>query len=508
MERKTTMATALSLNDSFDCCMRCSSNYNRIQPSLCQCKHCSESFCFDCMKEHNDDLHQKKVELADEYNALKQLVNDKKELITNETIKTKQQLSEWLKEYIDDLIIEREKIDMDIDREEKQTQKFFSDIESELQSCMVDIQGFTKTNTFNSAAMEKLFDKLKKFKQQMDCVIILKDYDLPSTMPKYTFKVDYSSKTMKGSTELILPVFFHDELDPCNPPNVKQSCESNVTYSEKKQATEGKELFVPGNNYFGNRDECEPTSYTVNCMATDGINIMYSSIKNSRRDLIAYCYLNINDVNYGQDDPYRPWFTSRIVDMIWWKSIEKFICATKNGIFTVTFANQTFKIIRTTHNHSTNIHVAANTNFLWVYTDEQIMIYDITFELVQSMDFNVASNYIPRSFCITDNVVAFLVIRSDQRRSNILQVQFYDNNMRKIKSLDVGACEGLCMIRTVEADQFIIVNGEDTVYFMTSEGGKETITIEKDANCVAVINRRNIVFSESESELQLINVKY
>ncbi|CAF4166258.1 unnamed protein product [Adineta steineri] len=124
------------------------------------------------------------------------------------------------------------------------------------------------------------------------------------------------------------------------------------------------------------------------------------------------------------------------------------------------------------------------------------------------MDFNVASNYIPRSFCITDNVVAFLVIRSDQRRSNILQVQFYDNNMGKIKSLDVGACEGSCMIRTVEADQFIIVNGEDTVYFMTSEGGKETITIEKDANCVAVINRHSIVFSESESELQLINVKY
>ncbi|CAF1419070.1 unnamed protein product [Adineta steineri] len=502
------MATASSLNDSSDSCMRCSSKYNRIQPSLCQCKHCSESFCFDCMKEHNDELQQNKAELTDQYNELKQLINEKRQLITNETIKTKQDLNEWFMKYIDNLAIEKRRIDMDIDKEEKQIQKLVFDIESELQTCMVDIQGFTKTNTFKSAAMEKLYDKLKEFKQQIDSLTITKKYDLPSAMPKYTFKADYSSKTITNNTQQISTIFNQQKSNTDNQPNIKQSWQANMIESEKKQATEDKPSFVPDENYFGNRDRYELTSYTVNCMATDGINIMYSSIEDSQHDLIAYCYLNVNDSKYGQDDSCRPWLVSRIVDMIWWKSIVKFVCATKDGIFTVTFANKKFKIFRAIDNRSENVHVAANTNFVWVTTDEKIMIYDITFKLVRSMDFKVASNCIRRSFCITDNVVALIVIRKDQRRSNILQVQFYDNNMGKIRSLDVGACDGSCMIRTVEADRFIIVNGENISYLMTSKGEKLTLALGKEASCVAVINRRNIVLSKSESELQLINFKY
>ncbi|CAF1047511.1 unnamed protein product [Adineta steineri] len=502
------MATASSFNDSSDSCMRCSSKYNRIQPSLCQCKHCSESFCFDCMKEHNDEIQQNRAELTDQYNQVKQSMNDKKELIRNETIKAKQELSEWFKIYIDKLSIAKERIDMDIDKEEKQTQNFFSDIESELQTCVAAIQSFTKTNTFKSAETEKLFNKLKEFKQQIDSLIITKEYDLPSAMPEYAFKLDYSSKIITDDTQQISTIFNQQKSNTDNQPNIKQSWQANMIESEKKQATEDKPSFVPDENYFYNRDRYELTSYTVNCMATDGVNIMYSSIEDSQHDLIVYCYLNVNDSKYGQDDSCRPWLVSRIVDMIWWKSIDKFVCATKDGICTVTFANKKFKIVRAIDNRSENVHVAANTNFVWVTTDEKIMIYDITFKLVRSMDFKVASNCIRRSFCITDNVVAFIVIRRDQRRSNILQVQFYDNNMGKIRSLDVGTCDGSCMIRTVEADRFIIVNGENISYLMTSKGEKLTLALGKEANCVAVINRRNIVLSKSESELQLINFKY
>ncbi|CAF1099365.1 unnamed protein product [Adineta steineri] len=498
------MATASSFNDSSDSCMRCSSKYNRIQPSLCQCKHCSESFCFDCMKEHNDEIQQNRAELTDQYNQVKQSMNDKKELIRNETIKAKQELSEWFKIYIDKLSIAKERIDMDIDKEEKQTQNFFSDIESELQTCVAAIQSFTKTNTFKSAETEKLFNKLKEFKQQIDSLIITKEYDLPSAMPEYAFKLDYSSKIITDDTQQILTVSNQHESNTDNQPNIKQPCQSNITTSEKKQTTEDKHSFVPDENYFCNRDKHVPTSYTINCMASDGINIMYSSIENSRRDLIAYCYLNTNDDDYGLADPCRPWLLSPIVDMIWWKSIEKFVCATTNGIFTVAFARNKFKIFRATYNRSINIHVASNTNFLWVYTDEQIMIYDITFKLVRSIDFKIASNYVRKSFCITDNVVAFLVIRSDQHRSNILQVQFYDNNMEKIRSRDVGACDGSCMIRTVEADRFIIVDGEDISYLMTSMGQKLTLALEEGASCVAVVNHRNIVFSKSQLELELV----
>ena len=56
---------------SFDFCVRCSSKYNRIRPSLCQYKHCSWSFCFDCMKDHNDDIQQSFTQDSDKLNEIK-----------------------------------------------------------------------------------------------------------------------------------------------------------------------------------------------------------------------------------------------------------------------------------------------------------------------------------------------------------------------------------------------------------------------------------------------------
>ncbi len=116
------MAKASSSENSFDSCITCSSKYNCVRPALCQCKHCSESFCFDCMKDHNDDLQQNIAQLPNRHNELKDLINEKRKLITNETIKSKEQMSEWFRKYIDNLTIEKARIDMDIEKAEKEAQ--------------------------------------------------------------------------------------------------------------------------------------------------------------------------------------------------------------------------------------------------------------------------------------------------------------------------------------------------------------------------------------------------
>ncbi len=113
------MAKASSFDDS---CIICSSKHNRIRPSLCQCKHCSKSFCFDCMKDHNDEIQQDIEKLSNQFNELKQSIKTKQKYITDESIKSKQQLSEWLQKYIDNLTAEKTRIDMDIEKEEKKAQ--------------------------------------------------------------------------------------------------------------------------------------------------------------------------------------------------------------------------------------------------------------------------------------------------------------------------------------------------------------------------------------------------
>jgi len=74
------------------------------------------------MKDHNDDLQQNIAQLLNRYNELKDLINEKRKLITNETIKSKEQMSEWLRKYIDNLIVEKARIDMDIEKAEKEAQ--------------------------------------------------------------------------------------------------------------------------------------------------------------------------------------------------------------------------------------------------------------------------------------------------------------------------------------------------------------------------------------------------
>ena len=107
---------------SSDLCSSCLNKYNRNQLSLCQCKHCSQSFCFDCMKQHRDEMEQDYEELANRCNEAKQIIEMKKALIANETNHAKRQLNEWLYNYIKNLTAEKTKIDVEIDDENKRAQ--------------------------------------------------------------------------------------------------------------------------------------------------------------------------------------------------------------------------------------------------------------------------------------------------------------------------------------------------------------------------------------------------
>jgi hypothetical protein len=74
------------------------------------------------MKDHNDDLQQNIAQVSNRYNELRELINTKRILITNESIKSKEQMSEWLKKYIDNLIAEKARIDMDIEKAKNEAQ--------------------------------------------------------------------------------------------------------------------------------------------------------------------------------------------------------------------------------------------------------------------------------------------------------------------------------------------------------------------------------------------------
>ncbi|CAF3744638.1 unnamed protein product [Rotaria sp. Silwood1] len=502
------MSKTSSSSNSFDPCIICSSKYNRIRQSLCQCKHCSASFCFDCMKDHNDELEKILAQVSDRHNELKELINTKKLLIQNETMKSKQQLTKWLKTYIDNLTVEKSIIDMNIDKAEKDAQNFILDIESELQAFSHDTQVFTKNSVVQSEHMMQVLEKLNELIQRLTSLVMTREYDLPSTMPQYIFKFNYSSKSTTKNSEHTSNTSQNQNQKSFNTneqSNTEENYQSDSSLSDEGTSTNANnDFFFPDENYFCNRNKFESTSYIVNCMASDGINIMYSTIEDAQHERIAYCYLDEKNSHYRQVDPQRIWNQSRIIDMIWWKSINKFICATKNGIYTIKYFDKCFRILNVINNRWTRVCVAANTNHIWIYADEKINIYNISFQLVRLINFKISRSLTCASFCITDNFVAFALIRRIENDRDLLQIEFYDSDMKKIKRVRLGLSETSCLIRTDGNNRFYVAMGQQRFYIVSPNGNKQIINLGKQASCLAVVNSRNIVLTKLRSELELV----
>jgi len=263
---------------------------------------------------------------------------------------------------------------------------------------------------------------------------------------------------------------------------------------------------LPDEEYFRDRDKCEVTSYVVDCMATDGTNIFYSCIVKEEHDLIAYCYLDPCADLYGKTDPSRPWLLPTITDMIWWNCIGKFVCATKNAVITVEYQNKRFKILTVLSGCEADMQIAANSTELWVNCQGKTFVYNKNFVLIQSIKYYIEPGIVRKSLCITENAAALLITRNDKTQENILQIRFYDTKMKLTKSYDLGVSSSPCMVRSDGKDRFYITDGTDWLYIMSSNGRKQLVKLDDDASCLAVINKRNIVLSDSRTDVELVHV--
>ncbi|CAF4192304.1 unnamed protein product [Rotaria sordida] len=360
-------------------------------------------------------------------------------------------------------------IDMNIEKVEKDAQKFVLDIELELQSLNDDIQTFTKNSSFQSEHMTQVLEKLNQLNQRLTSLVVIRENNLPSTMPKYTFKFNYSSKSTTNTAEQASNTSQNQNQTKSNTteqPNVEENSQFDSSLSDEEISdNENNDFSFPNTNDFCNRDKFEHTSYIVNCMASDGINIMYSTIEDS---------------------------------------INKFICATLNGIYTIEYLDKWFRILNVINNRWTRVCIAANTNHIWIYTNEKINIYNINFQLVRLINFKISCPLTSTSFCLTDNFVAFALIRRIENNQDLLHIEFYDCDMKKIKRVHLGLSKTSCMIRTDGNNRFYVAMGQQSFYIVSPNGNKQTINLGKQASCLAVVNSRNIVLTKPRSDLELV----
>ena len=333
--------------------------------------------------------------------------------------------------------------------------------------------------------------KLQGLRERLECLKLNREYNLPSSMPKYTHQFTWSSNSVA------VPI-----------PSAQPAEEKPTAYTQSSiiddTESEISDDPLPDENYFRNRDKFETTSYVVHCMASDGKNIMYTTIEAPQRARIAYCYLDTTDEGYRKTDASRDWLQSRIVDMAYWISNDTFVCATELGLRQIDHVEGRFRIRARVDTRWSDPRIAVNTDFMWIHAGQRIHVYDLAFQPVRTIDSGFPRSLVRTSFCLTDTYAVFAFNRLVEKDRKVSEVCFYDCDLTKLKTIKLGPAETPPMIRTDGNDRFFIATGQQRFLIVSPDGSKETVNLGKQASCLTVVNSRNVVLTRSRAEAECV----
>ncbi|CAF3358199.1 unnamed protein product [Rotaria socialis] len=483
------MATALHV----EACVRCTETYSRTRSSLCRCNHCSKALCFDCIKEHHDELLQNITQLSHRFNEVQELCKAKQQMIENEALQTVIEIDHWYSR----LLETKKTVVENIEQSRKDGQARVSKLLSNLQVVSADIQGLTKQIIYEPTRTANILEELGTIELDLNKLVITKKMDLPEITPKGELQFE----------SIIGPTI--------NTEGLVQSCLTTPFNDNNETAAKDDPINLSPWNENSLADESLPvdlisTTYPVDCLASDGFNVMYTSTDTPY--IIAYCHLGNNE---EEEDPHRVWYQPRVLDMIYWKTIDRFVCATNKGVYTVEYNNGKFKILHAIRSNTwDDVRVAANENDLWVWLNpgkrgsDSIEIYSNAFEHTRTIKFGGS---IPDSFrrgisfSVANNCVASINTRP-QNNGEVVQINVLDLDMKRLKSQDLGSCTGLVQIRTDGYNQFFITTGQRSVHCVSVPGKKSIIAIEYSGNTIAVVNRQCLVIGDSNHDLELVEI--
>jgi hypothetical protein len=328
--------------------------------------------------------------------------------------------------------------------------------------------------------------QLQRLRERLECLKVDREYNLPSTMPQYTHEFNSSANVSVVTNP--------------SPPSVEQKPSTDDDDTESEISDDS----LPDENYFLYRDRFETTSYVVHCMASDGRNIMYTTVEDPQRFRIAYCYLDTTDEGYRKADPSREWLQSRIVDMTYWMSNDTFVCATELGLRQVDYIEQRFRIQSSIDTRWSDPRIAVNTDFLWIHAGQQIHVYDLAFQPVRTIASIFPRSLTRTSFCLTDQYAVFAFNRLVEKDRKVSEVCFYDCDLTRLKTIKLGPTETTPIIRTDGNDRFFIATGQQRFLIVSPDGKTETVNLGKQASCLTVVNSRSVVLTRSRADVECV----
>jgi hypothetical protein len=265
---------------------------------------------------------------------------------------------------------------------------------------------------------------------------------------------------------------------------------------------------ISENDNYDNDNKHIPTKFAVDRMASNGKSVLYTSYLDKDSDVIAYCFL---DGDNNKQDRHRDWKQARIVDMIWWKSINQFVCATEDAIYTISFRNAKFKILRVLRGNWSHVRLAANANNMFshcISTNNdvnEILVCTPFFRIIKVFNTSI-DRYLSTSssFCVTNTFLASIRIPFHNHQK-LFQVNFFDLNMNAMTWVPLGRCNDSVEIRSDEKDLVFITSGRRKLHIVSPNGATNTVDLENDGDCIAVLDNRRILLSKARDSMETVN---
>lgn len=377
-----------------------------------------------------------------------------------------------------------------------------------------------KENAVWPAKLDHLLIELEKVKQKIHTFRTKRTENLTKTVPEYTLEFECLPVSASDTPQ---PVVIEKTTD------VQSEIKNSARQASKpikwvgfaklpvtqlpvpfdRRRDDDEDSWVSDDDDYNENDNhaCISTKFVVDRMASNGKCVLYASYFDEQYDVIAYCFMNDNS---NREDRYRDWKQARIEDMIWWEKINQFVCATENAIYTVSFANKKFKFICVLRGNWSFIRIAANSNHLFVKcittnpNTNQILVYTSNFQVANV--FNVDTHKCldtAKSFCVTDKILASICTRFQNKRK-VFQVTFFDLNMKQLKWIRLGRCDESIEIRSDGKDWFFITTGRSQLHIVSLNGQKNTVDLENNGDCIAVLDNRRIAISSARSDMELV----
>ncbi|CAF4235312.1 unnamed protein product, partial [Rotaria sordida] len=372
-------------------CYCCREEFNRFCLSISNCTQCNQLLCSECILIHYKKHEQEFIQIQDQYNDLKNKINEKEKYINDTSNESIEIIINWYQRLINDFIETQTQIIENIQNERDRARDELGQFDITMHSIDKDIIEFNQNININSIKI-----KLNDLTTKLSNYRLTKDIYLPDSrtfQPQY--KVSYHFKDSSSIEE-------DWDIDTNTGTNIPLPSHRSLMYTN--QTTTTTPLFFSNNSQTfitpkdddednfqwlkeietNNKDDSEylldPRLYHLG--TSRHFNYDIHLIASNGNDLLCYSRQTKQLIFIG-DGNMNPiilqWYHGHMIQLVWFDNLKSFITITDDSQYEIYTIESTYNLrlkisLRTCLPNNNNNNIIKDQIFM--RTDEyHIYIY-------------------------------------------------------------------------------------------------------------------------------------